>query len=133
MRPTPQLPRPWRCHVSRALFAFDDNFIVSMCFGASDAETSRMLVDALEAGRLEVEGSVQRSMRMSQWSDRADEFSVRLMGGSYVTIPPKDIEADVLDAEYGGADSPARPLIRQGMTQARTKAQTVITKRLEQQ
>lgn len=118
--------------MSSSLFTLEDEFVSSLCFGMSDKETTARFVDALEAGRREVQREVRDRVRRSDLlADRADEVTVALIEGHYVVLLPDDIADEALDDEYGTDEEPPKPLLRQSVQQTRVSAAKAITKKLE--
>lgn len=113
------------------LFALDNTFIDSLCFGSSDDETTSLFEGALSTIVDEVSDGVRRAVRSSEFGDRADEFTVKLGPEGLWIEPPADIEDQVMERELGSPDAPPSPTLRQALLQSRSAAERAASRVLE--
>lgn len=113
------------------LLTFEDEFIDSMC-GVSGAAIAERWTDAFESGRLELQSAVRAKLRANpatkQW---ADDVTVVLQGDSYVVVPPKGAEDELMAIELGDGSERPQGLLRGGLVRGVGAAARAITEGLD--
>lgn len=115
------------------LFTLEDEFIESVCFGMSGADTTSMFADAIEAGRQKLLAALKIKVEsVAELSPYADQFDVDVdHEGNYVLVVPAAIEAELLAREFGDLDTPPNPVLRPVVQQHNYDAARAITQALE--
>ena len=118
--------------MGQPLFQLSDDFVTSLCFGSNDRDVEQRFVEAFEAGRVKLRDEVrQRTSVTEPWREASDDIDVVLGTEGYVIALPEDVEDELLDLEYGTADQPMQPLLRQSVSQSRIDVEKAIANVLE--
>lgn len=113
------------------LLTFEDDFISSMC-GMSAEGVEQRWVDAFEDGRRVLEQAVQAKLRSNPATKAwASQTSVRLQGGSFVVVPPKAHEEELMGMELGDGSQRPQALLRGGLVRGLGSAANAITQGLD--